>query len=1071
MLNLINEDEDLFNQANTNNDIPANPFEINNDTIAPTETLPTQAEDIQVINTPVDTTGWQRLIAPDGEAYWSPAGRVDEALKGGFRFENPDAEVPVYTPQGKSTFIKAGDLTDALGRGFAYKGFEQEIQDTYSKNPELIKEALQDANNLGIKAGTFLSALGRGATFGLSDVIASTIMTEGNKADLRIARDLNKEITLAGDIIGAMVGSGAISTLKATNLLTNSLASMGMSAKAAQASGVVLRNTLEGAAFGLGYTASEDAMGNPEITAESYLFNAGVGAMLGGALSGLAEGIGHGVRAVKSARVARMPVVDLPPATLTQHLEPSPSNGFRSTFEIANETGDRFGGVSLTVSNPNATSPIGRTGAVVEDIIFTPGAPKGIEKTTFNNLLDEYGSVISKNIEDLSPEVEAVFRELGTEIIDQQGKRFYIVFEKSITEEQAVKATKDKIFDLLKTLGRDAKPEDQALFNKFRDNSTFHNKVIDYASNPEKVIQEGVDHISAINKIKKDTHKVTNQWRSMVTESLDDITALPVIKKTIDDDIFPALIALEEKMAQNIDQFVNPSSIRGVLNDFSSSISDIYSNTTISAAQRFEKLHTLTRKAYELQSKNVGAVYGSTVNMLDDVRNALRQAETKIFQGVDSTGQLANNYDAIQEASSRVIKASTNFNKAFGVDKGGLIDPAKVYNQLKSTNVANKLKSGYAEMEMAAAINNMDSLLKRVAKGTPLEVPPIDRATVSKPLIASMQEAREMVGILEGIATKPNSWVEDTFRTSSMGLGGGLPMFAAQATGQSWLGGLWYMGSQGMGQFARAKMAAGRAPLEAFKQVAERASAGNATRVSAVDKVIGSLKRRTGQVAEAISPVVNKTSLATAASALGIVASTNKEETINKMIERIQRDITPGSVSDMTERLGMVAPDTAKQLIAKIENLQKYALEELPAQKTGKGYDKYTRDEVRKVVSVVDVLFNPEQAFNNAIATGDVGTLQQIEKFYPNIIKEFKDNLVGNIGDTPLDNLKASSKHLVSWASNNTLQARDTKMANSVRNTYKELAGEEQEGAGRPQSFKPLTSQKAMSRSDQLTER
>ena len=1089
MINLFNEDENLFQQTqddtlnteNLDNPIPTTlapktSVELNQDFTK--DIIDEPIEPVEIDYEVVDPTQWGmvKLVSPEGEAFWSAPGQVDSALERGFNFDNPNTKVPVYAPDGSSQWLEASKLTDALGRGFGYKGFQKEIVEHYSKTPELIREAIENENNLGVKAGVFLSSLGRGASFGLSDIVASVLMSDEHKEDLRLARENNQAITLAGDVLGGMVGSGALSASRAGRLLENAFTNTGMSTSGARAAGQVFRNTLEGGAYGAGYTLSEQMMGNPDITAESYLFNVGLGVGFGALLSGAVEGGKVAYQAGKVARDAKQVARTLPEVTLQTELRPqTPDIGGKASQSILNTKGEVIGTIDLTIRDPNSTHMVGREGVIINNIQLNKNAPKGTDVAAVNGLIDQYGAVFSDLTDNVPNEILTTFRNVGTEISDQQGNRFYSMFEKNLPEDAAIKDQREKIFKNFERLGREVNPEEKALFNKFRNDLEFHERVVRYSMEPDALIREGVDHVTKINEAKISIHQATEQWRQIVAENLNT-SSIPAIREA-SESIINVAGDLERQLINNIGIYEQGASLQGLLKVVDDEIRAVVNSEILTASQRFGKLvNTRKMVSNAKNNKNTGGIVGSNKNALSDLEKALTAAERKVFESVDPTGALVNNYDKIQRASSRIIRASQEFNKNFGV-KDDVVDVRRVFSQFKNSNPANRMHTSYAEMEMIGAISNMYNVLEEVAPSVKgLTVPKIDKSVISKPFITSMQEVREANQIVYNLGKQQPTTREDMLRTSAMGIGGLLPGVIASSLGMPALGAAWFLSSQAAGHFARTATKQAREPLRAFKTVMDGAGQTSLKKQSLINTIFQRSKV-SDKISDRYKPMMNTSAIAKAASIVGISHTGDKEATINHIIDKLTSDVTPDGLLMLQEDLNELAPNVSTKIVDKIKEMRQFAIEELPERRESGTYDRYTRDEVRKVSNTVNLLFSPSEALETAIGTGDIELLEQLEKFYPLVIEDLKKDILSESYSMPLDKLNAKNKRIVSWATRGLNQSNDTRITQSIRDSYTALKGGEQgqppaqTGAGRPRKFRELESQRPLSRSEQLSGR
>lgn len=138
------------------------------------------------------------------------------------------------------------------------------------------------------------AALGaaRGFSFGASDLAAKAI---GLEEEAKKIQQYNPEESFYGELGGAagtaFFGPGAA-------LTRGALAVTG--AKALPTLGrVAAAGAIEGGAYGLGTTISQQALGSPNDLAEDLVANVGIGAVLGGAFSSAAYGVGKGYEKLK----------------------------------------------------------------------------------------------------------------------------------------------------------------------------------------------------------------------------------------------------------------------------------------------------------------------------------------------------------------------------------------------------------------------------------------------------------------------------------------------------------------------------------------------------------------------------------------------------------------------------------------------------------------------------------------------------------------------------------------------------------------------------------------------------
>lgn len=210
--------------------------------------------------------------------------------------------VNIVDKWGDTQSIDMSELDAALEKGFHLETPE-----------EFRKRRLQEEYGTGsdeLKAGALGAA--RSLSFGLSDVAAKNL---GKAQDVKLLGEANPKATIAGEVGGTIAslalpvpkGGGVLSTgaravtaptravanlgLKTTQGVSKLLpAGKGLAGKLISGAGAAaVGGALEGAIYGAAKSVSEDALGNTDLTAESFLSEVGAGALLGGASAGAAS--------------------------------------------------------------------------------------------------------------------------------------------------------------------------------------------------------------------------------------------------------------------------------------------------------------------------------------------------------------------------------------------------------------------------------------------------------------------------------------------------------------------------------------------------------------------------------------------------------------------------------------------------------------------------------------------------------------------------------------------------------------------------------------------------------------
>lgn len=205
--------------------------------------------------------------------------------------------VNVYDPAtGKSSSIPDDDATlgAALAKGLKLETAPQEAERAAAAG---IAEAHAGGTLGAIKAGAegFL----RGASLGLSDVVQVAGGDDLIQEELGTLRREHAGISTATEIAGALApsllsGGSGVAAQAARFTPAGVASALGARITARGATGGALKSAgyaagggaLEGAAQGAGSYLSSVALGDKELSAEGFLANAGMGAALGGGVSG-----------------------------------------------------------------------------------------------------------------------------------------------------------------------------------------------------------------------------------------------------------------------------------------------------------------------------------------------------------------------------------------------------------------------------------------------------------------------------------------------------------------------------------------------------------------------------------------------------------------------------------------------------------------------------------------------------------------------------------------------------------------------------------------------------------------
>lgn len=199
--------------------------------------------------------------------------------------------IPVVGPDGRQGTIAAEDSGSAFQNGWRF----QTADEVRAQTAAGIEEGRAQAYD---KAGTaFAAGILRGATVGLSDVAIGAL---GDGEAAREIRDRSPLASLGGEIVGGVAALASPLTPAAqvakmgaavTRGTTGALAATTRASKVvSELVGAGAGSLVEGAAYGAGQLLTEEALGDPELSAQQMMATVGLSGILGGALGVVGKG-------------------------------------------------------------------------------------------------------------------------------------------------------------------------------------------------------------------------------------------------------------------------------------------------------------------------------------------------------------------------------------------------------------------------------------------------------------------------------------------------------------------------------------------------------------------------------------------------------------------------------------------------------------------------------------------------------------------------------------------------------------------------------------------------------------
>lgn len=1034
-------------------------------------------EKVQEISNPepIDPLANIRMLNPTtGETVWTPNHMVDDAVKSGWEFSNPDGKIPVYSPLGGSTFVRAGDLDAAQAQGYTYKGYKQEMYDNDMQTGKLQQEAMEDTT-LAEDVLTFGSSLGRGATFGLTDLISTGIIEglgnagvlgyeENDSETIYQVRELSPNLATAAEIMGGLINAGAMTKVGAQAALQSTLLARGASESVARIGAAVAASTAEGMAYGLGTTTADYVMDKPEVGLDTIMLNTGIGGAFGlfgagavevGALGG--KSLMNSVKAARAKRFTGLPET-LPSVVLdVPQVSPQTNAFYRNVFD---PEGNRIATVVGSIEDVNGAHRGAKTGLSIDRILTAEDAPVGLRESIVNNLLDEHPVIYTKEaIGGIDKETEKLFRNMGTKITSKSDDAgYYGIFEKLQTDPAKLMRDKAKAYSKQKFFNRvPTEAQDLELYEKFLNNTKFHGKVLDYYEAPDTLIRDGIGFIEDINKNRNTIGKSLEAARKDMIERLDDNSVSRLKMNSID--ILDDIDTIEKKFNANPMLYENQNSVLGIAKKAKEDTESIVYETR--PAEAFSRLREL-RQIVDGELADMGR--SRQANLLRPLSERLKQLERTV------AGDFGEVYGKLQAVDSALIEADEAFTASF-LNKLGEVDPGKIFTAFKTSSPGSALKQTWAEQRMLTAMEDAHRALKEASNRLNIQTFDFDPKIYAKRKLTDLQEVREAAGILRKLEAGTTS-KESALTGTAGSVGASLGIVAGSSLGgPAMVGGTMFSGMHIGRNVGDMVIGQAKSPLTAFSRI--RSSYNNAQTV-ARENVSGTLKdyiKKNGKVVFENLPKLTRAG----GRVLGIKdqESTTREDRVKKIIDTLNTQYSPSAIDFVANNAEENLPGMGNVVRGKIQKGLDLVKSAIPNVESGK-YVRVTAGQEEDLNKKLEVAFDPMTAFKRALAAGDSLTIQiildQYPDFAPEIAKIAQDELQGK----PLDemNMKVKRTLKVITQGQSTSSDQGQKITQSNQATYQAIRKEDEDKqAGRPKSLKPMESQKPMTSSQRMQQR
>lgn len=244
----------------------------------------------------------------------SPEQIADAFSSGRLAVDTSASPIIVRDPNGTRIQIDGKDAATRLG-DYLSDGYEVETDAQTADTEMRLEASAQPFQAAG-------EAVARGATLGLSDVVAGELLGDDYSQRAQVRRDslggIGTGLEIAGGVVpalatgGTSLGARALAATPAGMLargtaavgtsLERAMLARGVSAGSARLAGMLAEGGIDGALGGVGEALSEASLGNAEVTAENLLASGGLGALFGAGVGGLFSGAS--IAAGKGARAA-----------------------------------------------------------------------------------------------------------------------------------------------------------------------------------------------------------------------------------------------------------------------------------------------------------------------------------------------------------------------------------------------------------------------------------------------------------------------------------------------------------------------------------------------------------------------------------------------------------------------------------------------------------------------------------------------------------------------------------------------------------------------------------------------
>lgn len=933
------------------------------------------------------------MQAPDGSKVFVQNQDIENAFKEGYSFPNENIDLYVNDMMGNTKQIKAKEFGNELLRGATFKPFAQEQVDQ-----QKILAGQEVELNPAEKLGVFASSMGKGVSFGLTDVVAGAVNDlidqisknpESSNDILREARKKGEGYDLAGEIVGGVLGgavsSGALGLVAKSSLPNIMKAAAGMGIGAA-----------EGALYEVGTKAGEAVLGDPTVNAEKIIMSAGTGALfgLGGGLLGeslSALGTKFGTLAPKKYTkelpdINVRPVGDASQSPLTK----SP------IFEVTNPQGDLVGSVRLSVANENSIHIAGRHTANIEDFDLPDSAfEDGTADALLNDLIGKFGQVNSSSEGNSLGKLQELLEVRGSKHVDEQGNTFYSIVN---PVEKEIKSTDELIQEYGEMVDKqlDLAPAEKRMWARFtnKGNKEFRDKVIEYYNDPTKLQVELPRFFEGIDKALIDFTKTAEAAKTKLASNLDS-TAVPVITDGI--------TSAQDNILQQLEIAIDSPVLKHTG----------YLQTLESAFEALEKVKVSNNaEQMWLQSREIVRGLDNSYNLIKKQvlpyeRNKIKAGslrkilDTTVLKNKDLPNSVGERFSEIQESHAKFMAAANKFARSFR--EGKKLDRPINISALKSTIKTHSPMDLTKRMVASDGyLYQMKQFADELKKHPDLVDNPEILDTVSKISTERISDLRDIIEadmLVKNIESSGElGKMKNDMLKNALSVGGA---FAASRVTDLIAPGLspfsWYFGAK-LGQSSADKVLKSKTPITVINRINTTQgwkSKANEKVISMVDYVADIAKK----YPEGLKPKALAPKVATIVGT-NFRDSDSRNEKAAKIVHRIDT-ISESALETIAQELEDI-PQHATAIKQKLSDNIAYVRKNIPRPSED---IEMSRKDFNKMLSIVEAAFDPESALARAISEKDPEMLKHVKALIGNTYSELvaKVNMKANVKKLPRD--------------------------------------------------------------------